>query len=329
MMWLLCTLTAWAEPTDNADTPQEETETSSDTEYSSTTNTPPEESSNTEPVDQTDLVEAKPPESSTPEDPAASAAETNIESNPPAAVDMSDSELEDEQTLELLQQILESTLDDTTYAEDDLNIAADSDEEEDLEFTNYRGNLYYGYQLHRWKSPAKHTLHAGTFAGDPQYYFQHGNQWGTTLGLRFQVSAAETLNTRYQNNFIGITGGMQFGALRLNTAASWIWEQYYLEEEVAKEVDFVTYRYDELPLMSGVLWEQTLTYAPDGEDFGLQVTLGFPFQVNGERDMGEAFTDAWTVSSRLNFSFLHLGYQYSQYPGQSIQTAEFGSGILF
>ena len=168
--------------------------------------------------------------------------------------------------------------------------------------------------LHRWSSPNKHTVHSGGVAGDPQYYFQHGNNWGSTLGMRFQLSGSETLDSTYQNNFLGLTIGVQYAALRFNTAASWVWEHYYIEEEVAKDVDFVTYRYDELPMMSGVLWEQTLSFVPTGQDFGLQLTFGLPFQVIGERDMGNGLGDAWIVSSKLNFSFLHIGYQYSQTP---------------
>ena len=67
---------------------------------------------------------------------------------------------------------------------------------------------------------------------------------------------------------------------------------------------FITYQYDELAAMSGVLWENTLTYSPDDMDFGLQASVGFPFQVSGERDMGQAFTDSWQVGTRLNISLV-------------------------
>ena len=37
----------------------------------------------------------------------------------------------------------------------------------------------------------------------------------------------------------------------------------------------VTYQYDELPQMSGVLWENTLTYSPTDMDFGVRLQSGF------------------------------------------------------
>ena len=312
-MWLFGILSAWAgtepttsnEDTDSSDVVEEDTED---------TSANPEEpnSADTSPAPEQEILES-------PDTPTE--VESSDEDTP--TVDTDDF---NEEALQMLEEILSASLENM----EDLEIPETTEEDdEDVYFTNYRGNLYYSYQLHRWKSPSAHTLFSGAIAGDPQYYFQHGNRWGTTLGLRFQLSAAETLNTTYHNNFIGLTGGVQFGALRLNTAASWFGERYFIEEEFAKDVDFITYRYNELPEMSGVLWEQTLTYAPDGEDFGLQLTVGLPFQINGTRDMGEAIGEAFSVSSKLNISFLHLGYQYTQYPGQSVQMAELGTGILF
>ena len=40
-----------------------------------------------------------------------------------------------------------------------------------------------------------------------------------------------------------------------------------------------------------------LTYSPEDMDFGVQLTVGFPFQLNGDRDMGQAFTDSWQVGT--------------------------------
>jgi hypothetical protein len=313
-MWLFGILSAWAdtEPT----TSNEDTDSSEVVEEATEdTIATPEE---TNPTDTSSESEQETPESTVP--PPES--ETSSEDTPADDAD----ELNEEEALQMLEEILSASLENM----EDLEIPETTEEDdEEVYFVNYKGNLYYAYQIHRWKSPSTHTLFSGGIAGDPQYYFQHGNRWGTTLGLRFQLSAAENLNTTYHNNFIGLTGGVQFGALRLNTAMSWFGERYFIEEEIAKDVDFITYRYSELPQMSGLLWEQTLTYAPDGQDFGLQLTVGLPFQVNGTRDMGETIGEAFSISSKLNISFMHLGYQYTQYPGQSVQMAELGSGILF
>ena len=91
----------------------------------------------------------------------------------------------------------------------------------------------------------------------------------------------------------------------------------------------MTYQYDELVPMSGVLWENTLTYSPEDMDFGVQASVGFPFQLSGDRDMGQAFTDSWQVGTRLNISLLQLGYTHIVYPGHSIQRIQIGSGVLF
>ena len=189
----------------------------------------------------------------------------------------------------------------------------------------YKGNRYYSYQ-HRWKSPSTHTLFSGGI-GDPQYYFKHGNRGEPLSDFDSNCLLQKPWSQRSQYLYRA-DRRCKFSSLRFNTAP-WFGERYFIEEEIAKDVDFITYRYNELPEMSGVLWEQTLTYAPDGEDFGLQLTVGLPFQINGTRDMGEAIGEAFSVSSKLNISFLHLGYQYTQYPGQSVQMAELGTGILF
>ena len=81
--------------------------------------------------------------------------------------------------------------------------------------------------------------------------------------------------------------------------------------------------------MSGVLWENTLTYSPDDMDFGVQASVGFPFQVSGEREMGQAFKDSWQVGTRLSISFFQLGYTHIVYPGHSVERIQIGSGILF
>lgn len=313
-MWLFGILSAWADTEPTA--PNEDAESVEIIEEK--TDNPSANPEETDSADTSPESEQETPASTGP--PPES--ETSSEDPPSTEID----EFNEEEALQMLEEILSASLEDI----EDLEVSDTTEEDdEDLYFANYKGNLYYSYQVHRWKSPSAHTLFSGGIAGDPQYYFQHGNRWGTTLGLRFQLSAAERFNKTYHNNFIGLTGGVQFGALRLNTAASWFGERYFIEEEIAKDVDFITYRYSELPQMSGILWEQTLTYAPDGQDFGLQLTVGLPFQINGTRDMGEAFGEAFSVSSKLNISFLHLGYQYTQYPGQSVQMAELGSGILF
>ena len=44
--------------------------------------------------------------------------------------------------------------------------------------------------------------------------------------------------------------------------------------------------------------------------------------------MGQAFTDSWQISTRLNISLVQLGYTRLVYPGHSIDRIQIGSGIV-
>ena len=207
----------------------------------------------------------------------------------------------------------------------------EEEEEDDDESFNYKGNLEYSYILTIWDSPTRHIFHTAQVSGDPQYFFNHNDQWGPTLGMRFQVSSTENLEQRYLYDLVGLTTGLQVGSFRVNTAASWMWEQYFAQSETDRntEDELVTYQYDELSAMSGILWENTLTYSPEELDIAVQASVGFPFQVNGSREMGEAFTGSWQASSRVNISLCQLGYTHIVYPNHILQRVQIGTGILF
>ena len=207
----------------------------------------------------------------------------------------------------------------------------EEEEEDDDESFNYKGNLEYSYILTIWDSPTRHIFHTAQVSGDPQYFFNHNDRWGPTLGMRFQVSATENLEQRYLYDLVGLTTGLQVGSFRVNTSASWMWEQYFAQTETDRntEDELVTYQYDELSAMSGILWENTLTYSPEELDIAVQASVGFPFQVNGSREMGETFTGSWQASSRVNISLFQLGYTHIVYPNHILQRVQIGTGILF
>ena len=236
----------------------------------------------------------------------------------------------DDETTTEIEAMMSEIMEEMANSEDntlELGLEVEIDEEDD-DF-NYKGNIEYSYVLTMWDSPNRNIFHVTQFSGDPQYLFQQTEQWGYTVGARFLVTGTEHLLQQYYNSLIGVTGGMQYGAFRINTSASWMWEQYFAQNEIDRADGFITYQYDELAAMSGVLWENTLTYSPDDMDFGVQASVGFPFQVSGDRDMGQAFKDSWQVGTRLNISLLQLGYTHIVYPGHSIQRIQIGSGILF
>ena len=250
--------------------------------------------------------------------------ETSVQETSVQEIDVPDVDL-------LMQQIMQELAAEAEKNEDTKGDDGDGKEDDDF---NYKGNLEYSYVISLWNTSEYSTLNENLlgsmqFSGDPQHYFNHNDRWGPTLGLRFQVSERQKLHSSNFSHLIGITTGLQIRSLRFNTAASWMWEQYYVQEELDRSPNFATYQYAELAPMSGVLWENTLTYAPDDLDFGLRAGLAFPFQIQGEREMGEAFTGSWQASSLLYFKFWQFGYTHIVYPNHSIERIQIGSGILF
>ena len=234
---------------------------------------------------------------------------------------------------DIMQEIAESeegNFEDRFANDNEEDEDTDDEDEEGFDF-NYKGNFEYSYILTIWDSPTRHIFHTAQVSGDPQYFFNHNDQWGPTLGVRFQVSATENLEQLYLYDLVGLTTGLQIGSFRINTAASWMWEQYFAQTETDRNNTdgFVTYQYDELSAMSGVLWENTLTYSPSDIDLAVQASVGFPFQVNGSREMGEAFTGSWQARSLVNISFLQLGYTHIVYPNHLLQRVQIGTGLLF
>lgn len=254
------------------------------------------------------------------------AIETEVTTEPTSK--SNDEEVEEQTEIEqMMSEIMEEMAEseENTF---ELDLEIDTDEESDEEF-NYKGNIEYSYVLTMWESPNRNIFHVAQFSGDPQYYFRQADDWGYTVGARFQLTGSENISQRYDHTILGVTGGLQYTSFRINTSVSWMWEQYFAQSQTDKTDGFVTYQYDELVPMSGVLWENTLTYSPDDMDFGVQASVGFPFKVTGERDMGQAFKDSWQVSTRLNLSFFQLGYTRLVYPDHSIDRIQIGSGILF
>lgn len=326
-MWLLSLTLLNAQAQENIDTPSVEVpngETETDT---SKTETDDEQSNS----DEQNVQETNTSHSEAPEECLnCNSDEDAIKSTPYVVPEISNETQDESKEIQALEAMIEEVFSDEGLSEEALEMAIEEaldeeDSNEGLESFNYKGNFYYSGQFHRWNS--SRTLYSVGVGGDPQYWFSQGN-WGPTLGLRFQLSGSETQQMLLSNNLLGITAGMQFGSFRINTAGSWMWERYFFQEETEKDSDFITYRYDELEQLSGIMWEQTLTYTPNDKDFGLQATIGFPFQMGGDRDVGEPFIDSFKASSILNIKTLHLGYTFTQYPDHYIHMTEFGFGLL-
>ena len=160
------------------------------------------------------------------------------------------------------------------------------------------------YQLHRWE--AQPNIHYTPVGGwDPQYYFQHG---ASTLGLRFQLSGSETLDSTYQ-----IICKLTIGAVALHWGSILLllgFEHYYIEEEVTKDVDFVTYRY-ELPIMSSIVGTDT-HLCTCWRGFGVQMIFGLPFRSMVSETWGVDLVMHGLCHQNSISALLHIGYQYSQ-----------------
>ena len=328
-----------------ADDPETQRETTNETVNTDDDSSPAEESADTATVEQTvDPTKEEPPAETNaatddqsegdavPEQVGeeSKTVETVIEADISVGTKSDEEETIEEVTTEIEQMMSEimeemAESDENTF---ELDLGAQTDEESEEDF-NYKGNIEYSYVLTMWDSPSRNIFHVGQFSGDPQYYFRQTDDWGYTVGGRFQFTGSETLSQQYNHTILGVTGGLQYTSFRINTSLSWMWEQYFAQTQTDKADGFATYQYNELVPMSGVLWENTLTYSPDDMDFGVQASVGFPFQVSGEREMGQAFKDSWQVSTRLNISFFQLGYTHIVYPDHSIERIQIGSGILF
>ena len=301
-MWLLSLSLLSAFAQENTDTPSDE-QSNSETEEDGS------ETDNEQSTLDDSNIESNDSETNSPE---LNTTETTEESQ------------DDAEQIQAIEKMIEEA-----FSEEALELALEEgfNEESDVSAKSIKGTFHYAYQIRRWYSPTKHRIYSVGISGDPQYWFNQGN-WGPTLGLRFNLAASETQAQVLSDYLLGITAGMQFGSFRINTAGSWMWERYFFQYDAQKETETITYNYDELEQMSGVLWEQTLTYTPDNTDLGIQISVGFPFQIFGERDLGEPFVDSFKASSFLNFKSLHLGYTYTQYSEQFIHMTELGFGYL-
>ncbi len=228
---------------------------------------------------------------------------------------------------EAIESLMNAIMQESAQLEDE---ESDGDDEEEDDDDDLKGNFDYSYVITLWEDVG--VFHAAQLSVDPQYFFRNEKGNGFTLGVRYQVNGTGSINHHtgsihsINSSLLGLTTGYQLGALRFNTAASWTSNHYFTETETDRTEDFITYQYTEIPAMSGVLWENTLNYASEDSEFGIQLGVGFPFQINGEREMGEAFTGSWQASSMLNISLCQIGYTYIVYPNHVIQRMQIGLG---
>ena len=166
------------------------------------------------------------------------------------------------------------------------------------------------------------------FAGDPQYLWELKEDIGPTLGLRFKLSGSESQIMKVQDHLIGLTGGFQLGPVRLNTAGSYMFNRLFYQEELNKDnqTKEITYRYQELLPLHGILWENTFTLALDPK-FVFQGYYSIPIGLGGEREVGNLFTDSWQAGADFVYKTFLLGYQYNTFPNNQEHIAIIGTSL--
>lgn len=200
---------------------------------------------------------------------------------------------------------------------------------EEADFSWFRGDINYSFDLRFWESEGtSKTLFSGTFSGDPQHLWEIRDDFGPSLGIRFKLSGSESRTMLIQDHLIGLTGGFQMGAVRINTAGSYMFNHLFQQEELTKDNNTkeISYRYQEQLPLHGILWENTLTLTFDPK-FVFQGYYSIPVGLGGERDVGDMFVDSWQVGADFVFKTFLFGYQYNIYPQNQEHIAIFGTSL--
>lgn len=204
----------------------------------------------------------------------------------------------------------------------------DYDDDNDNDFSWFRGGIDYSLDLHLWESEgASKSVWSLTAAGDPQYLWEIRDNLGPTLGLRFKLSGTDTQQTLIKDNLIGIITGFQLKKLRINTSAAYM--SHHLFHQIEQQRDHtskeISYLYQELLPLKGILLEQTLTLALDNTV--IQAFYGTPFALSEQREMGAVFKDSWKAGGNIVFSSSSIGYEYSVYPENQEHIISFGTSL--
>ena len=203
-------------------------------------------------------------------------------------------------------------------------------DDNDIDFSWFRGGIDNSLDLRLWDSEGtSKKLWSATFAGDPQYLWELKDDLGPTLGLRFKLSGTESQATLIKDHLIGIIAGFQLKKLRINTSASYMSHHLFHQEELQRNNTSkeVSYLYQELLPLKGMLLEQTLTLALNQQGATLQAFYGTPFDFSENREMGEIFKDSWKAGGNISFSTLSFGYEYSAYPMNQEHIIIFGTSL--
>ena len=250
--------------------------------------------------------------------------------------DPEDSKEEDRSSsLELLQKE-DLSLSEFVKLSKDLAILAEQPEEEedsdDFDFEFLRGSLEYTLNFHYWKMSEEYLyFNSASINGDPQYIWNINDNVGALLGLRFRVRSIENREAQLVDHLIGLTTGVELGPIRINTAGSYYNHQSFYQQQILKDAQTnqIIYSYQELPRSQGILWEQTVHFSPDDGNFFLEGRFAFPFQLKGEREMGEPFSDAWRANVNIGFASWLLGYEHNLFPNSTEHVLLLGNSLHF
>ncbi len=208
----------------------------------------------------------------------------------------------------------------------------DDEEKEDIDISFLEGSFQWAINFHYWKMLDDYQyLSSVVFEGDPQYKFKEDNFISPLLGIRFRASTAETIQYKMTDNLLGIITGIQIGPVRVNTSGSYYNHLMFHQQEKARNntIHELVYSYQELPISKGIFWEQAINLRLKEPDLVIETSIGFPFQIQGTRELGEAFTDSYRWTTAVSISGWLLEYEYNIFPNSEEHILSIGNNLEF
>jgi len=225
-------------------------------------------------------------------------------------------------------QIKEESVSEIGKLSKELSDFTANEDKEDFDISYLQGYILYSFDFHYWNVQEQmEYIPSYSLSGNPQYMWTMTENGGPLIGLRFRKREINQLEHQIKDNLIGVITGFQMGPIGLNTAGSYYTHLLFIQEEKSKSSSEITYQYFELSESRGVLWEQSLNYNNLDKDFFIEGKIGFPFQLEGSREMGEPFIDSWRASINISFSRWLIGYEYNVFPNSEEHVVILGSGL--
>jgi hypothetical protein len=207
-----------------------------------------------------------------------------------------------------------------------------SEEKDDVDLSFMTGSVQWTINFHYWKMSQDYQyLNSFSFSGDPQYLINSEAAVSPLLGILFRWREQENIENQITDNLIGLITGIQLGPIRLNTSASYYNHKMFQQSELQRNQNLnqIIYSYQELPLSIGLFWEQGINFSIPDSDFFIEAKIGFPFQFQGDRNLGEELMDSYRITTSLSISSWLFGYEYNFFPNSEEHMMSIGNCLEF